>query len=162
MKKHLILFALVLPLSVWAQYLLPNEEIIYSFETKNGKKMTLVKDKKDEYIQYRFGSKNHVDMEFPAERTKDSWQKFKYNSYYRGGGKQNAAMTLNYLSFANNGYQYRLYKTYYAEDESYSTGITVKDYKGRAINIEGVYKTLKGCLCYLDESNLILKEDTGL
>jgi hypothetical protein len=45
-----------------------NEEVIYSFETKNGKRMTLVKDKKDGYIQYRFGSRNHVEMEFPSEQ----------------------------------------------------------------------------------------------
>ncbi|WP_165602532.1 hypothetical protein [Chryseobacterium arthrosphaerae] len=51
MKKYLLLSAFVFPLSLWAQYLFPNEEIIYSFETKNGKKMTLVKDKKEAYIQ---------------------------------------------------------------------------------------------------------------
>lgn len=162
MKKYLILFALTFPLSIWAQYLLPNEEIMYSFETKSGKKMTLVKDKKNEYIQYRFGNKNHVDMEFPSERTKDSWKKFKYNSYSRGGGKQNAGMELNYLTFTNNGYQYQLFRSYYAEDESYSTGITVTDSKGKETNIAGIYKTIKGCMCHIEESGLIEKEDTGL
>ncbi|WP_347218410.1 hypothetical protein [Chryseobacterium sp.] len=162
MKRFLILFALALPLSIWAQYLLPNEEIIYSFETKNGKKMTLVKDKKDEYIQYRFGNKNKVEMEFPSARTKDSWKQFSYRSYHRGGGKQNAGMDLNYLSFANNGYQYQVYKSYYAEEESYSTGITVTDAKGKETDIAGIYKTIKGCLCDLDQSTLIVKDDTGL
>ncbi|MGG7468477.1 hypothetical protein ACVVIH_14015 [Chryseobacterium arthrosphaerae] len=162
MKKYLLLSAFVFPLSLWAQYLLPNEEIIYSFETKNGKKMTLVKDKKEAYIQYRFGSKNHVEMEFPSERTEESWKKFKYNSYYRGGGKQNAGMSLNYLTFTNNGYQYQIFKTYQAEDESYSTGVTVTDAKGKETDIDGIYKTIKGCLCRLDDSHLILKEDTGL
>ncbi|MDM1554145.1 hypothetical protein PYS58_13870 [Chryseobacterium indologenes] len=162
MKKLLLLFALALPLSIWAQYLLPNEEIIYSFETKNGKKMTLVKDKKEGYIQYRFGNKNTVEMEFPSTRTKDSWKQFSYRSYMRGGGKQNAGMELNYLSFSNNGYQYQLYKSYYAEDKSYSTGITVTDSKGKETDITGIYKTIKGCLCHLDESTLIVKEDSGL
>lgn len=162
MKKYLFLFALALPLSLWAQYLLPNEEILYSFETKAGKKMALVKDKKDAYIQYRFGNKDHVEMEFPAERTKDSWKKFKYRSYMRGGGKQNAAMELNYLTFTNKDYQYQLYKTYYAEDGSYNTGITVTDHKGKETDISGIYKTIKGCMCKLEESALIEKEDTGL
>jgi hypothetical protein len=40
-------------------------------------------------------------------------------------------MSLNYLTFTNNGYQYQLYKTYQAEDESYTTGVTVKDAKGK-------------------------------
>ncbi|MBL3550394.1 hypothetical protein [Chryseobacterium sp. KMC2] len=162
MKKYLILFSLVLPLSVWAQYLLPNEEILYSFETKTGKKMALVKDKKNEYIQYRFGSKDHVEMEFPAEKTKDSWKKFKYRSYMRGGGKQNAGMELNYLTFTNKEYQYQLFRTYYAEDNSNSTGITVTDTKGKETDINGIYKTIKGCMCHLEESGLIEKEDTGL
>ncbi|MDR6528966.1 hypothetical protein J2787_004407 [Chryseobacterium rhizosphaerae] len=162
MKKYLILFSLVLPLSVWAQYLLPNEEILYSFETKTGKKMALVKDKENEYIQYRFGSKDHIEMEFPAEKTKDSWKKFKYRSYMRGGGKQNAGMELNYLTFTNKEYQYQLFRTYYAEDNSYSTGITVTDTKGKETDINGIYKTIKGCMCHLEESGLIEKEDTGL
>ncbi|REC62718.1 hypothetical protein DRF65_09770 [Chryseobacterium pennae] len=162
MKKYLILFALTLPLSIWAQYLLPNEEIIYSFETKNGKKMTLVKDKKDEYIQYRFGNKTKVEMEFPAARTKDSWKQFSYRSYHRGGGKQNAGMDLSYLSFTNNNYQYQVYNSYYAEDASHSTGVTVTDNKGKETDIPGIYKSIKGNLNSLDESTLIVKENTGL
>jgi hypothetical protein len=47
--------------------------------------MVLVKDKGNEYIQYRFGSKDRVEMEFPLNRNKDSWKQFKYNSYHRGG-----------------------------------------------------------------------------
>ena len=56
-----ILFLFLIPLAFWAQYLLPNEEIIYSFETKNGKKMSLVKDKSNKYIQYRFGTKSKIE-----------------------------------------------------------------------------------------------------
>ncbi|UKB83584.1 hypothetical protein LF887_21660 [Chryseobacterium sp. MEBOG06] len=160
--KYLILLSLSVPTILWSQYLRPNEEIIYSFETKTGKKMALVKDKENEYIQYRFGIRDHIEMEFPKERTKESWKKFKYNSYLRGGGKQNSGMDLNYLSFTNNGYQYQLFKTYYAEDESYSTGITITDSTGKETNITGLYKTIKGCMCYLGDSGLIEKEDSGL
>lgn len=160
--KYLILLALSIPSIIWSQYLRPNEEIIYSFETKTGKKMALVKDKENEYIQYRFGSKDHIEMEFPQERTKESWKKFKYNSYLRGGGKQNSGMELNYLSFTNNGYAYQLFKAYYAEDESNSTGIAITDSKGKETNITGLYKTIKGCMGYLRDSGLIEKEDSGL
>jgi len=66
MKKLLTILYFLIPLTFWAQYLLPNEEVIYSFETKNGKKMSLVKDKTNKYIQYRFGTKTKVEMEFPA------------------------------------------------------------------------------------------------
>ncbi len=161
MTKYLLFLTFLVPVSIWAQYLLPNEEIVYSFETKAGKKMVLAKDKKNQYLQYRFGSKNKVEMEYPAERTKASWKKFKYRSYFRGGGKQNAGMELNYLTFINNGYTYQLYKSYSAEDSSYSTGITISDPKGKEIKISGIYKSIKGCLCDLPDIGLVEIEDTG-
>ncbi|AZB31671.1 hypothetical protein [Chryseobacterium balustinum] len=161
MKKLLIILYLLIPLTFWAQYLLPNEEVIYSFETKNGKKMSLVKDKTNKYIQYRFGTKTKVEMEFPAKKTKESWKQFTYNSYHRGGGKQNAGMDLNYLFFKNNNYKYLIFKTYHAEDESFSTGITITDIKGKETEITGLYKTHKGCMCYLDDTE-VKKEDFGL
>lgn len=161
MTKYFLFFSLMIPMLFSAQYLLSNEETIFSFETKNGKKMSLVKDKKNGYIQYRFGSKNKVEMEFPAARTKESWKQFTYKSYHRGGGKQNSGMDLNYLSFTNNNYKYLLYRTYSAEDESFSTGITVTDSKGKETDITGVYKTIKGCMCNLDDTE-VQKEDSGL
>jgi len=160
MKKYLIFLSFLIPISLWAQYLLPNEEVIYSFETKNGKKMSLVKDKQNQYIQYRFGNKNTVEMEFPKDRNKESWKQFTYSSYHRGGGKQNAGMDLNYLSFKNNNYTYLLFRTYSAEDDSFSTGITVTDSKGKETEITGIYKTFKGCLCNLDGTD-VKKEDFG-
>ncbi|HBV17211.1 hypothetical protein [Chryseobacterium carnipullorum] len=161
MRNFLLIFALMIPLVFSAQYLLPNEETIFSFDTKNGKKMSLVKDKKNGYIQYRLGSKNHVEMEFPNSRTKESWKQFTYSSYHRGGGKQNAGMDLNYLSFSNNNYKYQLFRTYYAEDGSYAAGITVTDSKGKETEISGVYKTIKGCMCNLEDTE-VKKEDFGL
>ncbi|WP_130735837.1 hypothetical protein [Flavobacterium sp. J27] len=37
-------------------YLLPNEELIFGFETQRGKKLVLAKDKNNAYIIYRFGT----------------------------------------------------------------------------------------------------------
>ncbi|MCX8525839.1 hypothetical protein OF897_18135 [Chryseobacterium formosus] len=162
MKKLFIILYLLVPLTFWAQYLLPNEEIIYSFETKNGKKMSLVKDKNNKYIQYRFGTKNKVEMEFPAERTKESWKKFHYNSYWRGGGIQNAGMEIDNLSFNNNGYDYLLFRTYHAEGEVYTAGIIIKDKKGKVTRIKGNYKTVEGCICNLQDTGMIEREDIGL
>lgn len=162
MKKILIILYLLVPLTFWAQYLLPNEEIIYSFETKNGKKMSLVKDKTNKYIQYRFGSPNKVEMEFPKERNKESWKQFTYNSYHRGGGKQNAGMEIDNLSFNNNSYEYLLFRTYHAEGEVYTAGIIIKDKKEKETRIKGNYKTVKGCICNLQDTGMIEIEDIGL
>ncbi|HEX7869659.1 MAG TPA: hypothetical protein VF455_06040 [Chryseobacterium sp.] len=162
MKKLFIILYLLVPLTFWAQHLLPNEEVIYSFETKNGKKMSLVKDKTNKYIQYSFGTKNKVEMEFPAERTKESWKKFHYNSYWRGGGIQNAGMEIDNLSFNNNGYDYLLFRTYHAEGEVYTAGIIIKDKKGKETRIKGNYKTVEGCICNLQDTGMIEREDIGL
>lgn len=161
-KKYLFFFSLLIPIFSWAQYLLPNEETVFSFKTNNGKIMALVKDKKNEYIQYRFGSKDHVDMEFPKTRTKESWKQFKYNSYFRGGGKQNAGMEVDNLSFTSNGYKYLLYRTYFAENRNFATGIIITDSKGKKTRISGNYKTVEGCICNLEDTGMIQKEDTGL
>lgn len=160
--KYLLLLLSFIPTVLWSQYLRSNEEVIYSFDTKAGKKMVLVKDKGNEYIQYRFGSKDRIEMEFPLNRNKDSWKQFKYNSYHRGGGKRNAGMDLEYLSFVNNGYTYSIFKSYYAEDGSLSTGITVTDSKGKSTDINGIYKSIKGCLCNLEDIGLVEKDDSGL
>ena len=162
MKKLVIIFAFLIPLTFWAQYLLPNEEVIYSFETKNGKKMSLVKDKSNTYIQYRFGTKTKVEMEFPAERTKESWKKFHYNSYMRGGGKENAGMEIDNILFTNNGYEYVIYRSYHAEGNDYSAGIIIKDSNGKETRINGNYKTVKGCICDLETTGMIEREDIGL
>lgn len=160
--KYLILLLTYIPTILWSQYLRSNEEVVYSFDTKAGKKMVLVKDKGNEYIQYQFGSKNHVEMEFPSERNKESWKQFRYKSYHRGGGKQNAGMDMEYLTFLNNGYTYSLYKSYYAEDGSLSTGITVTDGKGKSTDIAGIYKSIKSCLCNLEDIEWVEKDDFGL
>nr|WP_314495230.1 hypothetical protein [uncultured Chryseobacterium sp.] len=162
MKKYLLILIFLIPVTCWAQYLLSNEEIVYSFETKNGKIMSLVKDKANQYIQYRFGTKNKVEMEFPARKTKESWQKFQYNSYMRGGGKDNAGMEIDNLLFKNNGYEYVIFRTYHAEGEDFSAGILIKDSKGKETRITGNYKTVKGCICNLEETGMIQKEDIGL
>jgi len=162
MKKYIFILTFLIPATFWAQYLLPNEEVVYLFETKNGKRMSLVKDKKNGYIQYRFGSKNKVEMEFPAERTKESWKKFHYNSYMRGGGKDNAGMEIDNLLFKNNGYEYVLFRAYHSEGNDYSAGIIIKDSKGKESRISGVYKTVKGCICNLEDTGMIEKEDIGL
>lgn len=141
---------------------MPNEEIVYSFETRNGKKMALVKDKTNKYIQYRFGTKSKIEMEFPKERTKESWKQFHYNSYWRGGGVANAGMEIDNLQFFNNGVEYLLFRTYHAEGEVYSAGIIVTNKTKKTTRIIGDYKTVKGCICNLQDTGMIEIEDIGL
>ena len=90
MKRTLILILSIFAFKCHCQeYILPNEENIISFITKKGKIVTLSKDKNNEYIIYRFGSKEKIELEYP-EKNKNSWNKFTYSFYHRGGGKANS------------------------------------------------------------------------
>ena len=166
MQKTLLLVLFILPQYLFAQYVLKNETIIYSFNTQNGKKMVLVKDKENGYIQYRFGTANKIEMQFPKERKIDSWKSFSYNYYMRGGGKQNAGQEIANLMFTNKEYDCLIYQTYFAETEKYETGILVTNaINNKTYRIRGIYKpeNSRRSLFSLEyDTPLIKTEDIGL
>lgn len=139
-------------------YILPNEKLLFSFKTKNQKKMVLVKDENNKYIIYRFGTSKKIELEYP-EKNKDSWSKFTFFHYMRGGGIQNSGMELESLFFKIENYDYVIYKDYYAEGEVLETGILITNLDTKKeINSKGKFNSIKGKLYYLFESGLI-KED---
>ena len=154
---------MLFPIGSYSQFVLANEEIIYSFETGNSKKMVLVKDKNNQYIQYRFGTKNKIEMEFPAEQSEESWKMFHYIFYMRGGGKANSAQEIANLGFTNNDFHYVIYSTYFSEKEEIATGILVTDMKNnKTSRIKGIVSSRRGTLFSLDsEMPLKFDEDAG-
>lgn len=162
MFRYLFLCCLLLVAAsaVFAQqYLLPNEERIFSFDTRNGKKVMLAKDKGDAYIIYRFGTAGKIEFEFPG-KTKDSWKQLKYAFWLRGGGPQNEGIDLNYVSFSNKGYTYVIYDTYRAVGEQQRVGIKVIDNATKKeTDIPGNLKSRKGNIIDLRENTLIEKGD---
>lgn len=151
----LLLFAITPHLSFGQNYLLSNEESVYSFETQNGKKMLLAKDKNDNYIVYRFGTKTKIEFEFP-KKTQESWSKFKYSFYLRGGGKMNEAMDLNYISFVNKNYKYVIYDTYFSVENKTTIGVKIIDLNtGKIIDIKGNIKSRRGNLVGLRDNKHI-------
>jgi hypothetical protein len=152
---------LISGLSYSQNYLLPNEVNIYSFETTSGKKMSLSKDKNDKYIIYRFGTKTKIEFEYP-EKTKESWHKFTYSFYLRGGGKINEGMDLNYLAFTNLNFKYVIYYSYFAVPEKVNIGVKIIDLKtNKTVDIKGNYKTLKGNLVNFRDNKLVRVDDNG-
>jgi hypothetical protein len=97
---------------------LANEEVIFGFALKKSNKIVLLcKDKNDSYLVYRFGTRDKVELSYPTAPDKTSWKKFEYSGYSRGGGKQNAAMLDQSLSFTNNGVRYELYENWNSEED---------------------------------------------
>lgn len=156
MKKFILFLFILQCLSLSAQnYILENEEVVFSFNTKNGKKLVLAKDKENQYIVYRFGTLDKIEIEYP-EKNKESWSKFTYGYYLRGGGKQNAGMELESVFFQIDNFQYTIYKNYYSENNSFETGIKVKNVLNDTIvDIIGKYKTIKGSFYKLRDEELI-------
>ena len=127
-------------------YLKANEQIIFSFQAIDGKQVFLVKDREDKYISYRFGTMEKVELEYPGA-DKQSWERFTYSYYIRGGGKANEAMDLNYLYFTNKDHQYLLYQNYFAAEEKHEVGIRVTDLATKeTVDIKGDVRTRKGTL----------------
>ncbi len=146
------LFLLLIPALLYSQKLQPNEVQIFSFETTGGKKMQLVKDKSGKYIQYRFGNGNKTELNFPATQNADSWKKFRFNAYERGGGKENSGIIMHYLNFQNKGFDYTVYYKFSTEDELINSGITVKNLRnGKITEIKAKNSTIKGIMHQLSE-----------
>jgi len=103
-----------------------NEEIVFSFllDDQQNKRSTLCIDKSGEYLVFRFGASPSNVIEVTGMR-QDTHKAFSYDYYFRGGGKENLGLDLNYLYFADASYQYDLFDEFDAVDESRSIGITI-------------------------------------
>lgn len=157
--KDFLCILLFFPTLIFSQALLePAEECVFSFKTKNGKTMMLAKEKNNKYLIYRYGTKNKIELEFPFKDSR-SWNKFTYNFYFRGGGKQNAGLDIDNLKFENNGYKYIIYAVYSAGDEeneeSYNIGILIYNKKNKVIRMEGITETAVGNLYHFRTNNLV-------
>ena len=140
-----------------------NETVIYSFVIKNGKKVSIVRDKDNAYIYYQFTNGKKVELQYPSLKNKESGKNFSYNSYSRGGGKNNAGMEIANLQFLNKGIQYLIYQTYFSETEELKTGIIITDLKTKKESrINGIYKSVQGSLFSLDQETPLIMENIGL
>nr|WP_315169686.1 hypothetical protein [uncultured Flavobacterium sp.] len=150
MKNTILVFSFLLFSTFYLygqKYVLKNEKIIYSFQTNKGKIMTLCSDKNGKYIIYRFGTKNNIELEYPNNKDKSSWNTFEYSYWLRGGGIENEGIDLNYVAFTIDKNKYVIYNTYFANGEKYATGIKIINLLNKnVVNITGNYKTIKGTL----------------
>ena len=162
LNSFLLLFFLILHFtSANAQsYLLSNESMVLSFETNKGKRMVLAQDTGNAYLVYRYGTDDVIELEFPSNKDTTSWNFFLLSTYFRGGGKANAGMDINHLSFINNFTEYTIFEDYFAESNTYEIGIEVKNlYNGKINRIQGKLKSKKGTLIKLGSSSQIKMSD---
>ncbi len=134
-----------------------NENVLFSFKIANSAKtLSVCQSKtKPDFIVYRFGTKDKIELEFPENKA-DSWSKFTYSYYLRGGGAGNEGKDLNYLSFENGGYIYEIYQEFTAEDNITNVGIKITDKAtDKEIDIKGLGNSIEGSLINLRENKKI-------
>lgn len=89
-----------------------DENLIYSFKLKNSdKKVTVAESKARDYLICRIGTKDNIEFEFPDDRT-NSYKKFLYSYYSRGGGVENLGLSYENLHFKYNDLIYSIYSQY--------------------------------------------------
>ncbi|AOT72466.1 hypothetical protein [Geosporobacter ferrireducens] len=135
-----------------------DEKVIISFKVKNGKTLSFcTSEGSDDYIVYRFGTKDKIELEFP-EDINNSWSQFVFSDYHRSGGAENAGLNLSYLTFINGEYEYQVYHAFDHVEEVTSVGVKVKNLvSGKETDIEGDEKTLIGSLHWINCSYPKLK-----
>lgn len=126
-----------------------NEKIVFTFLTQNNKIVSVCSEKKDKYLVYRFGTQAKTELQYPTILDETSWQKFELYGYFRGGGKENAGIDENHLSFINNEVRYEIFEDFSALDNRINIGVTVTDAQFR-IKLKGLLKTKKGDLKSLE------------
>jgi hypothetical protein len=130
------------------------EEVIISFQVKKSAKMASVcKGDAASYLVYRFGTPQKIELQYPQKLDASSWDKFRFEGYHRGGGKQNAGMDLYSLSFNIGEYEYEIAQTWHAEEDAYRLGIDVR-HAGKNVSIDANVKSQIGSL-----NSLLFEED---
>lgn len=160
-KAVIILLYLSFGIAAFAQFdnqlCKPNEKIVFTFQVKNLKWVSVCEEKNGNYIVYRFGTKRKIEMQYPANLDTTSWQQFTFQGYVRGGGKQNAAMRFGYLNFYNNDINYEVYDLWNSDDDKEDCGVRIK-LETKTITMQGNLKNRKGSLVELIYEDKIKKE----
>lgn len=134
-----------------------NEVLLFSFKLGDVPKTlsVCVSKTQPDYIIYRFGTRDKIEFEFPVNKT-DSWSKFTYSYYLRGGGAENAGMDMNYLMFENDEYEYKVYEEFIAEDNVTNVGVKITDKSTKKeMDIKGLSNSIQGSLVSLRENKKI-------
>jgi hypothetical protein len=142
----LFLFVGLSGISYTQNYLQPNEKIQFEFRTNKDKKLVIAQDTNENYLVYRYGTIDSLELEFP-ENLNESWSKFKFTWYLRGGGIQNEGMDLNYLYFDSGMYRYVVFSEYIARSGKTEYGIKVINLEtNKKFIIKAIPKSVKGSL----------------
>lgn len=137
------------------QYLNKGEINVISFNTTNGKKMTLSLNKDKKCLIYRFGTAKNIEFQYPKAIIQN-YSDFTLFHYLRGGGIKNEGQDLFNLRFSNQNFTYKIYEEWYAVGNRREIGILITDNNTKkTFTIKANLKTIKGTLSYLINSEIL-------
>ena len=145
MRSVFILIIIVFPLAGHSQnYIKSSEKCVLEFQTTEGKRLVIARDKQNRYLVYRFGTNLNIELQYPSKPFQ-AHKPFHHSFYYRGGGIHNDPMNLNYLYFTIGQYKYVVYEEYAARSQTTRYGIKVINIKtDDTYNIKAKSSTVKG------------------
>ena len=169
MKQFLSFFLLVLLVLIvnnsfsQAIYVKPNEINLLSFNTVNGKKVSVVIDTIKRYIMYRYGTSDNIELEYP----KDTSQSYKLFRWYYNFCDTKVCASADYYSiyFINGDYSYKIYRVFH-DNDGYNTcvfgesGLVVtENLTNKEFKIRGIDYTEKDNLLLLQSLHGLLRSD---
>ena len=134
LQKLTILLGLLFCRSVYAQesqhLCNTNEEAVFSFQLENNNWISVCREDSGRYLVYRLGNQHKIELQVPAVLDTNSWKRFTFSGYNRGGGRENAGMHFGYLSFKVKDVIYEVFELWNSQDSIEHCGLTVmKNYK---------------------------------
>ncbi len=126
------------------------EKLLFGFETKAGKTLSICLAKSESHLVYRFGAAGKIELEYPADKSKPADSCFVYKWYSRGGGAANVAMHDGSLSFEINEIRYEVFDSWSSEDNARSVGVKVINLKTKKETVIKGVKPVGGLISLQD------------
>jgi hypothetical protein len=123
-----------------------NEKLVMEFNTLSGKRLVISADKDGKYIVYRFGSQNHVELQFPNDLN-HSYAAFKLSTETQGKKVPSSGFSYTQIHFSNGGFTYNIFNQFEENGNITKSGLIVEDLKtGKKSLIRADMNSLKGSL----------------
>jgi len=139
-----------------------NEKVLLQFNTQAGKRLVLAIDSNNKYLVYRYGSQNHVELQYPGVLA-NSFTLFKYASKSKSASAANSNFGYDQLHFSNIEFTYNIYNQYDRMGNITRIGLIVTNNKTKKKTlIQGNLKSLKGQLSDLENISAIKLQSEAL
>lgn len=136
---------------------LDTEDVLFSFDTEQGKTVSFCKSQNKQGLVFKYGTDKKTDILYP-QQVKPNELLFTYSYYLRGGASANEGIDLNYIYFELNGFKYILYETSHYGDKKNNVGLKVINIKTADVSdYKAVDGTVRGTLLFLRDSELVIK-----